>query len=435
MKIAFFTEDITPEIGVELAGYGLGYKSEALLSALHMSGLLLDDGRSRLLLLSFDLLGLDGWYIRKIRQACAELLGLPESAVMLNCSHTHSGPETRSLAVKPEQLNQSYLDWLEKKILQAVEGMGTFHDCELAFYSMKVDENRNRRYVSADNRASFLPHRRELVPLSQELADQELGLLIFYQTKSARPLYVIGNYAAHPLAAHGPGLGGLRISADYPGFFKDYVKSETGAECMFISGAGGDLVPKEDELGLDAARRMGVNLGKAALAGIIDAARNPARFNMPQCLLGSSIRSFTVPLRNKYKNCPKRLPAEYLGSDDVSLEIQCFAIGDICFVGVPGELCCELGLEIKWHSPFRKTFIAYNATAYFSYIVPANFMVSGGYEAVSQRFSARGALKLLNCASDAMFELREKIFPEDEKEEPYPDYLDGALVNIMPNHI
>ena len=97
------------------------------------------------------------------------------------------------------------------------------------------------------------------------------------------------------------------------------------------------------------------------------------------------------------------------------------------------ELCAELGQEIKWHSPFRRTFIAYNATAYFSYIGPANFFVAGGYEAFSQRFSARGGLELVKTSSDAMFDLREELYPSEEAGDPYPDNCPDTLVNIPPN--
>lgn len=202
---------------------------------------------------------------------------------------------------------------------------------------------------------------------------------------------------------------------------------------MFISGAAGDLVPKEDELGSDAFRQMGLRLAKAAIGGMIDAQRNPGRFTMKNACVGALIRSFRVPLRKKYRNQPAKLPAEYLDQDDVTLDVQCVAIGDVCFVGVPGELCCELGQEIKWHSPFRRSFIAYDATAYFSYISPGNFLVAGGYEGLSQRFSARGGLALLNAATDAMYDLREKLFPNVDHDEPYPDYLELPLVNISPN--
>ena len=431
MRVACFKTNISPEIGVFLAGYSVKDKSVAKLDDLYACGVCIDDGINKILLISLDLLGLDGWYIRRVRKACAEILQLPESAVMFTCTHTHSGPETRTLAAHPEQLYTPYLDKLEEILTGAVRELKDYRECKVCFYSCQCDENRNRRYTAGDNHATFTPFRREFLPGATGFADKELGGVIFYDAETNLPFYVIGNYAAHPLAGHSPGLGGLRISADYPGAFRDYITANTGAETMFISGAAGDLVPREDELGDDAFRGMGIRLGKETIGGMIEAQRNPKRYGMADAKVGFNTRSFTVPLRKKYANVPKRLPAEYLGKEDLTLEIQCIAIGDICFVGVPGELCCELGQEIKWHSPFRRTFIAYNSTAYISYMCPANFLVAGGYEASSQRFSAKGGLVLLNTAVEAMFDLRESLYPSDE--EPYPDTCGDDLVNILSN--
>lgn len=434
MKIAWFKKVISPEVGAYLAGYSLKDKSVMKLDDLFADGLLVDDGERKVLLISLDLLGVDEWFVQKIRKALAEILGIPEHAVLLSCTHTHSGPETRALAAHPEQFNHPYIEKLETVLTEAVRALTAenFRECAVYFYSCQCDENRNRRYTAGDNHASFTPHRRELVPGCTGFADKELGGLIFVDKNDGLPVYVIGNYAAHPLAGHSVGLGGLRISADYPGAFRNYVRDNSGAEAMFISGAAGDMVPREDELGDDASRATGIRLGKATLGAMLEARRNPLRYRLEEARVGSSIRTFTVPLRGKFRNDPSLLPNPYLGRDDVTLEIQCVSVGDICFVGVPGELCAELGQEIKWHSPFRRTFIAYNSTAYFSYIGPANFLVSGGYEGTSQRFSARGGLKLLETAVDAMFDLRESLYPS-RHDDPYPDDLFPPLINILPN--
>ena len=424
MKIAWFKKNISPEIGAYIAGYGLNDKSIALHDDLYACGMCADDGKSKVVLISLDLLGLDGWYIRKVRKVCADILQVPETAVMLSCTHTHTGPETRTLASNPEQLNTDYLNRLESILADAARELAsaTFRECNVYFYSCQCDENRNRRYTAGDNHATFTPHRREVLASCTGFADKELGGLIFYDTETKLPCYVIGNYAAHPLAGHSPGLGGLRISSDFPGAFRDYIVSNTGAETMFISGAAGDLIPKEDELGDDSSLGMGIRLGKQMIGGMIESERNPLRYGMPEAKVGWCSKTFTVRLRKRFAN---------MGKDDAALEIQCISIGDICFVGVPGELCCELGQEIKWHSPFRRTFIAYNSTDYMSYMGPANFLVSGGYEANSQRFTAKGGLTLLNTAVDAMFELHKMIFPS--KGEPYPDECPTKLVNILPN--
>ena len=71
MKIAWFKKVISPEIGACLAGYGVGDKSLCKLDDLYATGLCADDGERKVLIVSFDLLGLDEWYIAKLRKECA----------------------------------------------------------------------------------------------------------------------------------------------------------------------------------------------------------------------------------------------------------------------------------------------------------------------------------------------------------------------------
>ena len=166
MKIAFFKKNITPEIGAYLAGYSLEDKSLAKRDDLFFTGLCADDGERKVLIISFDLLGLDEWFIAKVRQGCAALLNIPQEAIMLTCTHTHSGPETRTLASAPEQLYTAYLERLESSILEEVRNMSEFRECTVFYYSSRCDLNRNRRYVTACNNASFTPYRREVVPIA-----------------------------------------------------------------------------------------------------------------------------------------------------------------------------------------------------------------------------------------------------------------------------
>ena len=82
MKIAWFKKVISPEIGAYLAGYSLNDKSVAKRDDLYMTGLCADDGERKVLIISFDLLGLDEWYTRRIREKCAEILGISSEAVI-----------------------------------------------------------------------------------------------------------------------------------------------------------------------------------------------------------------------------------------------------------------------------------------------------------------------------------------------------------------
>ena len=196
MEIAFFKEKITPEIGAYLAGYGLNDKSVAILDDLYACGLYMDDGNKKALIISLDLLGLDEWFIKKCRKNISGILEIPEAAVMLTCTHTHTGPETRTLASAPQQLHTAYLDKLEKILSAEAEKLlsATFTDCNEFFYSEYCDANRNRRYVAGDNHATFTPHRREVIGSAEKLFADKADKVISYCDKVAQLFIACGNY-------------------------------------------------------------------------------------------------------------------------------------------------------------------------------------------------------------------------------------------------
>lgn len=427
---AWFRETIPCEIGTKLAGYGPNDVSVAKHDDLQVCGVAVCDGQDKVLIVSIDVLGIDDGHIRDLRKEAAKRLGVPEAHVLLSCTHTHEGPHVRFYSAAGESndgklIDEKSLAAVRKALLDGVGKLGEatlWRHVDVGCYSMTVDENRNRRFTTADNCATFIAHRRVLHEIATGIADKELGTVVLLDPVRHDPAYVIGNYAAHALAAHSPGLGGLRISADFPFFYRRTIKDETGAEAMFVQGSAGDLVPKDDELGLVAARRTGENLAKGSMASIIDIQRNAGRFVFDKPKVGGVIKPLKVKLRSESRR--------KMGVDAKELEIQCVAIGDVAFVGVPGEIVNEIGLQIKWSSPFRRTFIAYCSTGYFGYMCPPNFIAAGGYEGQQKSclVSGRESLNLVRTAEDGLFELRRRLFPEDGEE--YPDDLDQPVVNL-----
>jgi len=415
MKISHLERIISPEVGTKVAGYGLDDVSVTKLDDLYLSALAMDDGQKKIVILGYDLLGIEDTWIARIREACVAVFGGELSDCILTCTHTHSGPNTRSLGRCPEILEVEYLENLLKITVDAVKELfdQPFVDTDVYFYSWTCDENINRRYIGPENRASFLPHRRDMERIADGVCDKEIGGLCFVNKTKRRQLeYIIGNFAAHPLAGHAPGLGGVRISADFPGAFRKYIKEEVGIESMFITGAAGDMVPRGHELGVDAIRQVGTNLATAALAGIINATRNPDLFKLTTETLQSCIETRNYTIRESKQDA---LPPQHRGKKEAALDIQLISIGDVCLIGVPGELAAELGLEMKWHSPFRKTFVLYCSTAYFSYLSHGNALVSGGYEGGAQRLNSRAGLQMVNAAMDGAYKLYERTFPDSSQ--------------------
>lgn len=439
MKISHTEKIITPKLGTRLAGYGTNDVSYAKLDDLYLSALMLDNGQRKAVILGYDLLGIEDYAIKQIRKEVAALFGGAPSDVILSCTHTHSGPNTRIHPDRPEIFEKEYLQELIQITVAAVREIldKAPIDTHMFFFSRNCDENVNRRYVGPNNRCSFLPHRRDMERIADGVCDKELGGLCFFKKETGELEYVIGNYAAHPLAGHALGISAHRISADFPGQFRSYIKNETGAGCMYLTGAAGDMVPRGHETGAEAIRRVGTNLAMAALDAIILSKRDPNSYKLVNETLESTIETRTYRVRPNRRGS---ISADYNGegpamlSDqaEVDLEVQLLSIGDVCLVGVPGEMVAELGLEIKWHSPFRKTFILYDSTSYISYVCHGNALVSGGYEATSQNIDSRSGLQVVNAAVDGAYTLYERTYPDVSE---WPQNKPAALVamkNIDP---
>ena len=429
MKIAYSEKIIPTEIGVSIGGYGPYDITVEKLDELYMTMLVMDDGNKKIILISYDLLGIDANWLNDIRSGVAAVFGGSPADCMISCSHTHTGPQTREYCGLPDVLNVEYLNTVKKLSIDTAKEIAAkeFIETEIYFYSQNCDKNRNRRYIGPENRCSFLPFRRDMEPMSNGVCDKEMGGLCFINKATQQPEYIIGNFAAHPLAGHCPGIGGHRISADYPGIFRNYIKSETGAGCMFISGAAGDVVPHGHETGVEAIRQVGTAIACAAIEGILIATRDAESFKLKNETLQSTSEFVTCRTR-PHKN--KQIPSFYPAKDKIELELQVVSIGDVCFIGVPGELVVELGLEMKWHSPFRKTFIAYCSTGYVSYLCHGNALVSGGYEGGAQLLDSHGGLKLVNTAVEGAYKVYEKTFPDQSgwPENHHPPLV--ALKNI-----
>ncbi|MBR7145265.1 MAG: hypothetical protein IKD10_10020 [Lentisphaeria bacterium] len=403
MKIAHIQGDISPEIGCTLAGYGPQDVAEAQHDALMFHGFCLLDSGRKFLFLSYDLLGMARELVLDIRRCCAEIIGGSQADVLLSCTHTHGGPHTRYHA-KTQYLDKDACKMVLERTVEAVAALEEedFAETIPYFYSAQVPVNTNRRYCGPENVCRMICDRYELSPLADGVLDSEVGMLFFASPRKVLQEVVV-NYAAHPLASHASGLSAHSITADYPGLLREYLKDSLGCDITFVSGSAGDQFPILPEAGFVALDNMARPLAMAVMQGWISAKRQPEKFCMSNARCRSSIKSFKAHLRTDIT--PRQPVTE--GMKEYDLEVQLLAVGDICLVGVPGETVAALGLEIKWHSPYRRTYICYNSTDYASYINTANSFVAGGYEVESQIFDRNTGLQMVVTAVEALQELHE----------------------------
>jgi hypothetical protein len=96
-------------------------------------------------------------------------------------------------------------------------------------------------------------------------------------------------------------------------------------------------------------------------------------------------------------------------AERVPVEIQAFAVGDIAFVGLPGEFFAESGLRLKARSPFPHTIAVGYAGGGVGYVPPASAFAEGGYEtrlAPWSKVAPEAEQQILDAAVDLLRNLR-----------------------------
>ena len=264
-QAGFARADITPPVGIYHRMWGAALHDRATgvhkpltATALYLEAL--DGSENRLLVIGMDHCILDGAEIENIRTRVGEVAA---DDVMVALSHTHgSGWMSRTRANLPGgDLIGPYLDQLAGTcVALARRAIDSARDatilygsarCALAAHRDTWDE-RAKQFVCGFNTEGPAD---DTVLVAKVLADGTRGTL-----------GTVVNYACHPTTL---AWENTLISPDYVGAMREVIETSTGAPCLFIQGASGDLGPREGYVGDAAvADRNGRQLGFTALSAL-----------------------------------------------------------------------------------------------------------------------------------------------------------------------
>ena len=92
MKVGYSVVDITPDLGIELSGYGwyLGRKAEGIIDRLYARGIAFEDNDIKMLIINCDLIAIDENISDYVKEKLSEAFGLSKTNIMIVCTHTHT---------------------------------------------------------------------------------------------------------------------------------------------------------------------------------------------------------------------------------------------------------------------------------------------------------------------------------------------------------
>jgi hypothetical protein len=395
--------DITPAVGSSMVGFAGRGPSEGVHDPLFATTLALEAGDARALIVTADLLGFDARFVAEARAEIARSVGIPAEAVLLCASHTHYGPSTG--AHEPGELPEpvaAYLAHLKFVLAGTARvALGQSRPVLLGYAEGACAIGVNRRERRQDGR----------IVLGQNpggACDREVRL-VRLDTTEGEPLATLVHFACHPVSA----AGSMRqISADYIATVRELVERFTGATCLFLQGAAGNINPIEMRHSFEPARRLGVMLGGEAaklfagascqpVAGLAAAA---AQVELPAMTAASpeaaeravaDLEAEVRRLRDENAGEGARWWAERrlrraesqreslrtgVPLAPVPAELCALRFGDVALVTAPAELFTETGMEIKRRSPLPRTLPVGYANGSIGYVPTPAAYPEGGYE-------------------------------------------------------
>ena len=240
----FARTNINPMMGIAISGYFIPRNAEAILDDLEINAVAVKCGDECAVMLSVDLLYVETYIANECKKKIAEKLGISEDAVFIHATHTHTGPFLDP-GRKAERGNDEGIDMIIEYrsffIRRAVDvAEAAYKDLKPAKMGYAVSKAENiaflRRFIMKDGSVKTNPgvNNPDIVRPVGEL-DTSVNVVRF-EREGANSIALV-NFADHPDV-----VGGCKISADWPGFFRRTLeKALDGVSAVLFNGAQGDV--------------------------------------------------------------------------------------------------------------------------------------------------------------------------------------------------
>lgn len=393
------TLDVTPPIGIHLAGYAArNTPSVDVYHPLRAVCIALDDGGEPSLMISIEWLG---FYDRtqEARERITTRTGVPAERILLTGTHTHCGPVLRrEMDVRRHGvLDEDYIERTLDALADAAAGaLADRQPARLRVGQGWCGISSSRRRPDGHGGVQFKP-------TLDAPHDHQVSVLAI-QTPDGTLRHVLYSYACHPTSTGAI----LEIGGDYVAFASDLIEAEhAGSVACFFQGCAGDQkVDARDadgdayqKLELDEVRQKGEQLGRAVsrvlAADDLVTVEGPIKWSQKVVEIETDVP--TEEELRKHLDDSQDYVVEWaqhhLDQRDAGtppphrfdFEVQCLQVGrDLAVIGLAGEMSVEYALRFRQQlgASYRAVWTLGYANEMVGYVPVRRQRAEGGYEVV-----------------------------------------------------
>ncbi len=390
-RVGIARREITPGGSIWMAGYASrNQPSQGVLQPLWAKVLVLEDSQgTRAAIVTMDLIGVDRGLSETVCRRVLPTTGIPRERILLNSSHTHSGPVVAGVA--------PLVFALEGDQLAAVTAYAkTLEDCLVEVIEAAAKDLQPGKLAFGEGECNFAANRRALrvlatTPDAQPPAPVDHGvpvLVIRGENDSLRA--VLFGYACHNTT-----LAIFQINGDYAGFAQAALEEKyPGATALFMIGCGADCNP-HPRSEVELARQHGQSLA-TAVEGVVESTPAPVRGPLGIRFEEVELKLADPPSKQRLqelaqdKNLYEQRRAKSLLGElaagrslpaSCHCPVQVIRFGDdLVMAALGGEVCVDYALRLRREFAGKRIWIAGYSNNVFAYIPTERVLEEGGYE-------------------------------------------------------
>lgn len=377
--------NITPSEPIWMAGYASRDRpSEGVYAPIYAKALALEEDSGTVsVLVTADLIGFTRSVSDPIFDEAKKRYGLDRERLVLNASHTHSGPvsgqlgrPTYRLEAKEARVVERYTKGLIEDVVAVIgEAIDALEPAKMAFEQGYAGFAVNRRRVG---------HREYPGPVDHDVPTMTL------RAPDDKPKALVFGYSCHATV-----MNQFEIHGDYPGFAQaELEKRYPGAIALFLNGCGADQNPLPRRK-MELTRMYGEILAEA-VSQVVDHEMAPISGPVRAAYRTIQVDFQPAPSRAEFerrlregntaeKNNAAVLLAELDRAGKLSTgydyPVRAWRLGDdltIVFLG--GEVVVDYALQIRQKHGWDRVWVSGYNDDVFAYIPTARIIAEGGYE-------------------------------------------------------
>ncbi|MHC4643408.1 MAG: hypothetical protein ACYS32_17335 [Planctomycetota bacterium] len=389
LKVAAAAAEIVADDSMEIAGgispgHVVGQEGKLRASAIVM------EANTRLCIVSCDVLALQRDILDDVCRKIEAEENIPFDNILITSTHTHHAPTTVTVHgyKRDDIFSRRVKDAIVSAVHKANQKLKNAPHASMYFrLGQESTVGQNSRQLLKDGTIYWVGSRADALRPTGPF-DPELPVLAFKRTDGTLEALLF-NHSSHNI--------GVRRGGRSPAFYglaAQELEQELGGITIFTPGAFGSThvltIPMNERILRikNAVKQAYSKAGKREISSVTSVKKQ----------FKYRVRKFDEDAEEKAVSyyCNKRLggnPEDIikvfrkmrkdLAKHQGELRntwLHVILIGDVAFVGVPGEFFGQLGTEIKRRSPFRYTYLITLANDYIGYIPDDEAYDLGGYQ-------------------------------------------------------